>query len=126
MQYLTFYEKTILENIDVSDYGYNEQENEHENRYQKVLFVYQIFLNEYSHEIKRLGEVEAFKNWLQGLPTVLTVPFYNSEILQKAEKDGVLNTEKLNREEADKIEDNFLCEYWEKCAKAFFNLKNNL
>ena len=117
MKTLTFYERTILENIE--GFGYYNI-NEPKDNFNKVLEVYKIFKSEYVHQNnKHLNEVHLFAEWLQGLPTILTVPFYNYEILKNAEKDGF----NLMTEEA---EDNFLEIYWHNLATAFFALKNNL
>lgn len=117
MKYLTFYERTILENIKgFEDYNIKEPKN----NFNKVLAVYNIFKKEFIHNNnKHIDEVNLFKEWLQGLPTILTVPFENVNILENAKKEGYnLYTENL--------ENNFLDRYWHNLAAAFFNLKNNL
>ncbi len=112
--YKTFFENTIINNIDFEGYEINIESN-----FDKIRQVYKIFLSEFGHEQKRQGNVKAFTSWLQGLPSVLTVPFYNSEILDNAKKQGFnLNTETK--------ENDFLNTYFENLAIAFFTLKNNL
>jgi hypothetical protein len=113
--FYTFFEKTVLENIDFEGYDLIIVDN-----YSKVKEAYNIFKREYGHEIVRQGsEVKAFKEWLQGLPSVLTVPFNNYEILQ----NGLLEGFDLSTEDK---EDKFLESYWLNLSKAFFTLKNNL
>jgi len=116
LTYYTFFERTIIENIDFESYGLDNDVY----LYDKIKTTYNIFVREYGHEIKRRGELHAFKEWLQGLPSVLTVPFENYKIILNAEVFGnyVLNTEEK--------EDEFLDTYWLNLAKAFFTLKNNL
>ena len=87
--------------------------------------TYRIFLKEKGYEIERVGEFNAFKDWLMGLPTILTVPFYNYDILEqykkyKQEKEPAWNFHH------EKQEDLFLENYWANVAKAFFTLKDNL
>lgn len=113
--YLTHYEKTILNSLDLEAYDIDTSEM---SEYDQIKETYKIFLKEKGHDIKRIGERKAFTDWLQGLPSVLTVPFSNYEILQNALMDGMdVSTE-------DK-EDDFLNLYWGKLTDAFFTLKDN-
>ena len=112
----TFFENTIINNIDFDSYGYSNDAY----LYDKIKTVYNIFKREYVHENnKHLNEVVIFKEWLQGLPSVLSVPFYNYDILQNAKNAGILL-------DTEKKEDNFLSNYWVNLSLAFFTLKNNL
>lgn len=112
----TFFENTIIDNINFDGYGYSNDCY----LYDKIKTTYNIFKNEYVHQNnKHLSEVTLFKEWLQGLPSTLTVPFYNSEILENGRNAGFnLST--------DEREENFLSDYWDNLAKAFFTLKENL
>ena len=112
----TFYENTIINNIDFDGYGYDNDCY----LYDKIKTLYNIFKIEFVHDYnKHLPEVVVFEEWLRGLPSTITVPFYNNEILENALKAGF----NLDTEEK---EDKFLEEYWTKLAQAFFTLKNNL
>lgn len=111
----TFFEQSILDSIDFDGYELPEFTND----FDKVQNVYKTFISEYGWSIKRIGELNSFKEWLQGLPSVLTVPFYNYDILNNAKEYGY----KLDSEEK---EDNFLDKYWGKLSEAFFTLKDNL
>ena len=112
----TFFEKTIIDNIDFEGYGISNDCY----LYDKIKTLYNIFKQEYVHKNNQhLSEKVLFAKWLQGLPSVLTVPFYNAEILENAKSYGIeLKTE-------DK-EDQFLADYWINLSKAFFTLKENL
>lgn len=109
---MTHYERTILESIDLEAYDID---TENMSEFEQIKEVHKIFLKEKGYEIKRIGEKQAFADWLQGLPTVLTVPFYNKEILDNALLAGF----NLMFEES---EENYLCMYWTNLASAFFNL----
>lgn len=112
----THYEQIILDNIDFEGYGLSNDVS----RYDKIKTLYNIFKREYVHENnKHLKEVVLFSEWLQGLPSVLSVPFYNFEILE----NGLLAGYDLSDETK---EDKFLAEYWNNLAKAYFTLKDNL
>jgi hypothetical protein len=112
----TFFEQTIIDNIDFDGYGISNDCY----LYDKIKTLYNIFKSEYVHgNNQHLSEQKLFAEWLQGLPSTLTVPFYNFEILQNALLAGFdLSTESK--------EDLFLQNYWSNLAKAFFTLKENL
>ena len=112
----TFFEKTIIDAIDFE--GYNEPENM--DLYTKIQTLHKTFKSEYVHDNnKHLSEAFLFSEWLSGLPSSCTVPFYNSEILQ----NGLLNGFDLSTENK---EGDFLASYFKNLAIAFFTLKNNL
>ena len=117
----TFYEQTIIDNIDFEGYAITNEGY----LYDKIKTLYNIFKQEYGFMIDRVGEVNAFKEWLQGLPSVLTVPFMNYEILENAKKAGLLTKDDVEWR-MEKQENRFLELYWTKLALAFFELKNNL
>ena len=122
--YKTFYENIIINSIDLDAYGLNNDVY----LYDKIKTTYNIFKSEYLHKnnlIRYGSEQNCFKNWLMGLPSVLTVPFYNYEILELGRK----HFKSLSTGSAKTIErkeDDFLGRYWHNLAIAFFTLKNNL
>lgn len=116
MSLFTFYENTIVDNIDLSSYDLDNDMY----LYDKVKTLYNIFKREYLHaNNKNQNEIFLFSEWLRGLPSVLTVPFYNKEILQNALLSG------FNLDSEDK-ENDFLEKYWINLANAFYTLKDNL
>jgi hypothetical protein len=117
----TFYEQTIIDNINFEGYGIDNDGY----LYDKIKTLYNIFKQEYGFMIERVGEVNAFKEWLQGLPSVLTVPFYNYDIINNAREVGLLRATSDDWFK-EKEEDSFLDRYWYRLALAFFNLKDNL
>lgn len=109
----TYYEQTILDNIDLEAYNINNDGD----LFDKIRSTYNIFLKEYVHKNNQhLSEVHLFTEWLRGLPSVLTVPFYYNEIVENAIKAGI----KIKNEEV------FCNDYWANLAAAFFTLKDNL
>ena len=119
----TFFEKTIIDNIDFEGYGFSNDAY----LYDKIKTLYNIFKSEYVHDNnKHLNETFLCSEWLRGLPSVLTVPFYNFDILENAKKAGLIPIENIAPSVLEKKEDQFLKYYWERLAKAFFTLKNNL
>lgn len=114
---LTFYEKIIIDNIDLSGYGVDNEGY----LYDKVKTTYNVFRIEYGYNIQRMGEKRAFCEWLQGLPSALTVPFYNYEILNMAYLHDQIKADATEEEE-----DKFLDAYFMNLSNAFFTLYNNL
>ena len=113
----TFFEKIIIDNIDLSGYDLNNDMY----LYDKVKTTYNIFKSEYGYNITRMGEKRAFCEWLQGLPSALTVPFYNYDILNRA----YLHNE-IQANATEEQEDKFLDNYFMNLSNAFFTLKENL
>ena len=112
----TFYEQTIIDNIDFSGYEISNDCY----LYDKIKTTYNIFKREYVHDNNKfMNEEILFKEWLQGLPSLLTVPFYNYEILENAKKAGFTF-------ETEQQENRFLDAYWSRLSNAFFTLKENL
>jgi hypothetical protein len=126
--YKTFFENTIIDNINFEGYDMpilgTSMVGDYKT-YLDVANVYEIFKKEYGFMIERVGEVNAFKEWLQGLPSVLTVPFYNYDIINNAREAGLL-TSTSDDWFKEKDEDSFLDRYWIRLSVAFFNLKDNL
>ena len=115
-QGFTFYENTIVDNIDLSGYDLSNDVY----LYDKVKTLYNIFKREYLHDNnKHLNEVFLFSEWLRGLPSALTIPFENYLILENALLSGF----KLDSEDK---ENDFLEKYWLNLATAFYTLKDNL
>jgi hypothetical protein len=131
--YKTFFENTILSNIDFTGYEVNP-----ENDFDKIKEVYKTFKSEFLHENnKHQNKVFLFSEWLRGLPSVLTVPFYNYEILENAKNEGFFTTVRISSENGQRNEpskgkilenqeNRFLDNYWLNLSNAFFTLKNNL
>jgi len=111
--FYTHFEKTIIDNIDFDTYGYSNDCY----LYDKIKTLYNIFKSEYVHKNNQhLSEVHLFAEWLQGLPSILSVPFYYNEIVENAINAGI----KIENEEK------FCNDYWDNLAIAFFTLKDNL
>ena len=108
----TFYENTIIDNIDFDGYGISNDCY----LYDKIKTLYNIFKREYGFMIPRIGKEKAFAEWLSGLPSVLIVPFYYYEILENAKNYGL----------TIKDEDLFCSEYFNNLSNAYFTLYNNL
>ena len=91
--YKTFFENIIIDNIDLESHGLSNDVY----LYDKIKTTYNIFKNEYGFMIERVGEVNAFKEWLMGLPSTLSVPFLYSEILQMAKENKLLQVRAITK-----------------------------
>lgn len=139
-----FYRDTIIDNINFEGYednldilGVSMEEGFDHELYVNIHNVYHIFKREYGFMCTTIGEYNAFKEWLQGLPSVLTVPFYNYDILENAKNAGffmvTLIDDDGNREQVMaegrtllRKQDKFLDTYWAELSLEFFNIKDEL
>ena len=64
------------------------------------------FYAEYGFMVDRVGEQKALAEWLQGLPSAVSIDFYNHHILELAVKWGSIPEDATERQE-DKILDNW-------------------
>ena len=72
-----------------------------------------VFRSEYAYNFV---SPKACMDYLQGLPSVCTVPFYNGRILDTLEKAGI------DIPEDDDGQHDMIEAYWLECGKAFYNL----
>ena len=57
----------------------------------------------------------ACRDYLQGLPSVCTVPFYNGEILELLAKHGIVR-------KSEAAQSKLIDDYWYACGNAFYML----
>ena len=90
----------IIARIDFSGYMTDDEKPKTDD--EKIIALVETAKNEVGHEF---GRFAGLTYWLSGLPSVIDLPVYNSEVVEFAEKIGsVVNpTEK----EAEKITENF-------------------
>lgn len=74
----------------------------------------EVYMSEYG-AFRMNVSPKACMNYLQGLPSVCTVPFNNGEILELLEAQGI--SRKTEAAQAKLIDD-----YWYACGNAFYNL----
>ena len=91
----------IINNINLEDYDIEPVDLP-----DKISQLKKVFYSEYSWRVDQVGEHEALKDWLQGLPTVISIVFYNYDILQLAKLWGSLSDNPTERQE-DKILENY-------------------
>lgn len=122
----TIYNKAVREKIkayllgkmDFTNYiGYS-IEAEPETDREKVLACYDIFKKEKGYEIEQIGKYAAFKNWLQGLASALTVDF-----TYYAQGKLLENWLEISEKEADRMAETE--KFWQHCTTVFFEMLND-
>jgi hypothetical protein len=96
-----FYEKLIIRAISSDGYDSNPKTTK-----QKLQFLKDTFKAEHGFNIVRVGEQNAFREWIQGLPSSFNIPFENYRILELAKKSGSLSKNPTEAQE-DKILENY-------------------
>lgn len=84
--------------------GYDVELNTNED---KARFLWETFNSEYGWAVERYGLYKAVAEWLSGLPSSISIPFYNSDIVELAKKMG-----SLPEDATEKQEDKILENYW--------------
>jgi hypothetical protein len=93
----------ILDNIDNSGYGGESLASDKD----KLQFLAETFKSEYGWAIARYGVTGAMKEWLSGLPSSIHVPFYNHDILEKAEQWGMIDKNATDDQQYEFLEEWF-------------------
>jgi hypothetical protein len=122
MKYLTYFENILWDGINFSDYEIKNDLLEMDKQ-DEINLVYDTFEDEFWHDYNKKrykNHVKGFANYLMGLPSFLSFPFSNYEILDNAKKSKEFD---LSTEEK---EDKFLEDYFENLSLAFFSLYDNL
>jgi len=104
----------LLECIDFDSYG-----EEHESTEDKAKRIKEIFHAEYVHQNNRhQNKIDLFAEWLGGLPSVLTVSFYYSDIINhiKSFEIGLYYFDKLTEDQQSHVLKN-----WFKLLAVVFN-----
>ncbi|QHZ59782.1 hypothetical protein HWD03_gp102 [Alteromonas phage vB_AmeM_PT11-V22] len=100
-----FFKSIILQVCDNESYNDQVLTTEAE----KIQFLKDTFYSELGWSVERVGLRQACQNWLQGLASACTVPFYNGEIIELYEAS--LGRKLLEREE-DRILFSDTHSYW--------------
>lgn len=98
--------KTIILNA-CDNEGYNDQVLETEA--EKIQFLKDTFYSELGWNVQRKGLRPVCQDWLQGLASACTVPFYNGEIIELYEKSL---GRKLSEVEQDRVLFSNTNSYW--------------
>lgn len=117
-----FFKEIIKSSINLEAYGIDNEGY----LYDKVKTTYNIFKKEYGFMIERVGEVNAFKEWLQGLPSAIEVPYMYKDILNLAREGGLIQSDIPEGRDLDRAENRILEDYWINLSLSFFELKDGV
>jgi len=96
------------------------QADENATKSEKINYFFDCYDREFNHEYNKkryLNEQERLKNYLQGLPSCINIPFYNWDILEMYKKiNGIKSV-------SSKKEESVLKYYWDKIAFTLIQLK---
>lgn len=96
------------------------EEKENATDKEKINYFFDCYNREFNHEYNKkryLNEQERIKNYLQGLPSCINIPFYNWDILELYKELNGIKTL------SSKKEDSILKYYWDKIAFTLIQLK---
>lgn len=102
-KYSKLAQQLIIDNIDT--YGSYGLKNATE--LEKIKLLKNSFYSEYGWAVNRMGLQNAIESWLRGLPSIITLPFANYEIIEIAKQWG-----SLPQNATEKQEDKILNNYW--------------
>ena len=86
---------------------------------EKIDFVRECFTSEYGWMIPKAGEIDSLASWLQGLPSAVSIAFYNQDILSLAK-----TWDSIPEDATEKQEDKILENYWNFIANKLSQLMN--
>lgn len=119
-QLTTTIEQYLIENLSFDDYvGYCGVESMPETVQEKLQAFRQVFNAEYGWAIRQhtsRAYQTVIKEYLQGLPSVLTIHFYNSAIIEQLIKWGVATEDMTDDQYHD------LCDQWWHVLAAKLNM----
>jgi hypothetical protein len=73
---------------------------------EKISFLNDTFLSEYGFNIARYGKQGAIKEWLQGLPSAVALPYMNCDVITLAVETGGLEPVSTEKQ-AQRIVENY-------------------
>tara|TARA_R110000823_G_scaffold310804_1_gene435920 strand:+ start:459 stop:830 length:372 start_codon:yes stop_codon:yes gene_type:complete len=115
-KYKKNYKNYILNSI--SSEGYNIKTNSDKD---KINFFIDTFKKEYDFMIDRVGIYKALTEYLAGLPSTISLPIYNHDILKLA-----INMGSVNSELSEKQEDNIINNYYNFMANIILSIHKTL
>ena len=102
MNVSTQFKHELLETIDgdgYDKYPFNERS--------KREFLRDTFESEFGWRVDQVGRANAIQEWAQGLPSAVSFPFMNHDIMQLGIKYGALSDDST-----DKAIDKYIDQYW--------------
>lgn len=105
----------ILDAIELDDYGYN---TETMTDREKVEAVYNVFVDEYYNHLRGWRRVDAFEQFLRGLPSSLSVIYSDYDIQQQGRAWGYCQTPRAAAR--------FVNSWWSVLAQRFLEMYDGM
>jgi hypothetical protein len=115
-KYKKNYKNYILNSINSESYDITTNSDQ-----DKINFFINTFKKEYDFMIDRVGIYKALTEYLTGLPSTITLPIYNHDILKLA-----INMGSVNSELSEKQEDNIINNYYNFMANIILSIHKTL
>ena len=98
------YNQYLIDCIDLSGFDLDHLETDAD----KINAVHNIFMSEYGWNIAQSGnKTKSIASWLSGLPSSITIAFYNCDILDLAVKFG-----SLKENSSEYMQDKIISQYF--------------
>jgi len=118
-KYLYNIQTFLVDSVDTEGYGMTSEDLEAS---EKIAFVMDCYNSEFNHDynVKQYpNEQDRFANWLAGLPSCISIPFYYSGIIALSKK--LLEVDTLS----EKMEDRICKNYFQHMALHILKLHDN-
>ena len=115
-KYKKNYKNYILNSINSESYDITTNSDQ-----DKINFFINTFKKEYDFMIDRVGIYKALTEYLAGLPSTITLPIYNHDILKLA-----INMGSVDPELSEKQEDNIINNYYNFMANIILSIHKTL
>lgn len=84
---------------------------------ERIEFLFDTFRKEYGFNIPRYGEQTALCEWLKGLPSAISLPFYNDDIEELGKSWGYCSTPRKSSE--------FVANFWMVSAYRLIQIRDH-
>lgn len=105
---------TLVDGFNLEAYDIDTSEMSIQDQAKKIIEIAKSEVIDHDYTLKGLSINIGVRNWLQGLPSVIDLPFENYEIIKIGQKIGLCNSEAA--------EDLFISSYWDRMASALVSL----
>lgn len=82
-----------------------ENEREFTNDSERIKFFTENFIDEFGWNLPRKGWLDSIEDYLRGIPSTISLPIYNNEILEMGHRLGDISEDELHRVPSCKMED---------------------
>lgn len=88
---------------------------------EKLTFLFNTFKIEYGHNLQNANEQEVLADYLAGLPSIINLPYNNSDIIELMTQMGSITSQTT-----EKQQEKMLDGYWSYMAMRLIQMRNRL